>query len=147
MWWHRILRSCGRLRRGCGVSRRVVTDDVATVVREDRQARRLPRAEWDGGIASQIGLARRESPNRGGRHLGFARAVVHEMPHTLALLRSGRLNEWRATLLVRETACLSAHDRGIVDRRLCSDPDILDGVGDPGWSRRRRPWRRIRWRI
>ncbi|EKT84116.1 hypothetical protein WSS_A03335 [Rhodococcus opacus M213] len=54
------------------------------------------------------------------------------MPHTLAMLRSGRLNEWRATLLVRETACLSAADRGIVDRRLCSDPAILDGAGDRG---------------
>ncbi|MFC9357362.1 HNH endonuclease [Rhodococcus sp. NPDC057014] len=116
---------------GCAVQA-VVTDDVATCMREDRKARGLPRAEWDRGIASQIALARRESPNRGGRHLGFAQAVVHEMPHTLALLRSGRLNEWRATLLVRETACLSAHDRAVVDRRLCSDPAVLDGVGDRG---------------
>ncbi|BAH54373.1 HNH endonuclease signature motif containing protein [Rhodococcus opacus] len=116
---------------GCA-AQAVITDDVSTSIRADRRARGLPQAEWGRGIASQIGLARRESPNRGGRHLGFARAVVHEMPHTLALLRSGRLNEWRATLLVRETACLSAHDRGIVDRRLCSDPDILDGVGDRG---------------
>jgi hypothetical protein len=95
---------------GCAVQA-VVTDDVATCMREDRKARRLPRAEWDRGIAAQIALARRESPNRGRRHLGFARAVVHEMPHTLALLRSGRK---------------------IVDHRLCSDPDILDGVGDRG---------------
>jgi hypothetical protein len=42
------------------------------------------------------------------------------------------LNEWRATLLVRETACRSATDRAIVDRRLCSDPATLDGVGDRG---------------
>ncbi|ANS30574.1 hypothetical protein R1CP_29730 [Rhodococcus opacus] len=116
---------------GCAVQA-VITDGVATSIRADRRARELPRAEWDRGIASQIALARRESPNRGGRHLGFAQALVHEMPHTLALLRTGRLNEWRATLLVRETACLSATDRGIVDRRLCSDPAILDGVGDRG---------------
>ena len=116
---------------GCAVQA-VVADDVATCMREDRNVRGLPRAEWDRGIASQIALARRESPNRGGRHLGFARAVVHEMPHTLALLRSGRLNEWRATLLVGETAGLSAADRKIVDHRLCSDPNILDGVGDRG---------------
>ncbi|MFE7419613.1 HNH endonuclease [Rhodococcus sp. NPDC057529] len=116
---------------GCAVQA-VITDDVATCVREDRRARRLPRAEWGRGIGSQIALARRESPNRGNRHLGFAQALVHEMPHTLALLRSGRLNEWRATLLVRETACLSAQDRAVVDRRLCSDPDVLDGVGDRG---------------
>ncbi|RZL77652.1 MAG: HNH endonuclease [Rhodococcus sp. (in: high G+C Gram-positive bacteria)] len=116
---------------GCA-AQAVITDGVATSIRADRRARGLPRVEWGRGIASQIALARRESPNRGGRHLGFAQALVHEMPHTLDLLRSGRLNEWRATLLVRETACLSAEDRGIVDRRLCSDPDILDGVGDQG---------------
>ena len=84
---------------GCAVQA-VITDDVATRTRADRRARGLPRSEWDRGIASQIALARRESPNRGGRHLGFAQALVHEMPHTLAMLRTGRLNEWRATLLV-----------------------------------------------
>ena len=158
MWGHYFSRNCAHSRRGCNVSRRrwdaglgidlldaietlksvgcaaqaVITDGVATCIRADRKAAGLPRADWDRGIASQIALARRESPNRGGRHLGFAQALVHEMPHTLALLRSGRLNEWRATLLVRETACLSATDRGIVDRRLCSDPATLDGVGDRG---------------
>jgi hypothetical protein len=112
---------------GCAVQA-VIADGVATCIRADRRARGLPRVEWDRGIASQIALARRESPNRGGRHLGFAQALVHEMPHTLAMLRTGR----RATLLVRETACLSAADRAIVDRRLCSDPATLDGVGDRG---------------
>ncbi|ANS30068.1 hypothetical protein R1CP_27135 [Rhodococcus opacus] len=116
---------------GCA-AQAVITDGVATSIRADRKAAGLPRVEWDRGVASQIALARRESPNRGGRHLGFAQALVHEMPHTLAMLQTGRLNEWRATLLVRETACLSAADRGIVDRRLCSDPAILDGVGDRG---------------
>ncbi|PQP26849.1 HNH endonuclease [Rhodococcus opacus] len=116
---------------GCAVQA-VIADGVATSIRADRKARGLPRVEWDRGIASQIALARRESPNRAGRHLGFAQALVHEMPHTLAMLQTGRLNEWRATLLVRETACLSAADRAVVDRRLCSDPATLDGVGDRG---------------
>ncbi|ABG93698.1 conserved hypothetical protein [Rhodococcus jostii RHA1] len=116
---------------GCA-AQAVITDGVVTSIRADRKARGLPRADWDRGIAWQIALARRESPNRGGRHLEFAQALVHEMPHTLAMLQTGRLNEWRATLLVRETACLSAADRGIVDRRLCSDPATLDGVGDRG---------------
>lgn len=31
--------------------------------------------------------ARRDSPARGGRHLGFAKALVHEVPHTLAASR------------------------------------------------------------
>src|SRR5437867_13219734 len=32
----------------------------------------------------------------GGRHLGFAKALVHEMPHTLAALECGALSEWRS---------------------------------------------------
>jgi hypothetical protein len=48
-------------------------------------------------------VARRDSPTRGGRHLGFAKALVYEMPHTLAALECGVLSEWRATLIVRES--------------------------------------------
>ena len=51
---------------GCAVQA-VITDDVATQIRADRKAAGLPRVEWGRGIASQIALARRESPNRGGR--------------------------------------------------------------------------------
>ena len=52
------------------------------------------------------------------------------MPHTLAALETGQLNEWRATLLVRETACLSAADRAAVDEELAPDTGTFDGAGD-----------------
>ncbi len=52
------------------------------------------------------------------------------MLHTLAALESGRLNEWRATLLVKETACLSAEDRCAVDEELAADTGTFDGMGD-----------------
>ena len=65
----------------------------------------VPASERGQGVGAQVALARRESPNRGSRLLGFAKALVLEMPRTLAALNSGQLNEWRATLLVRETAC------------------------------------------
>lgn len=32
------------------------------------------------GVAAQIGLARRESPNRGAHHLGLGKVLVAEMP-------------------------------------------------------------------
>src|SRR6201999_3091414 len=51
-----------------------------------------PAAQRGRGVASEIALARRDSPARGGRHLGFAKALVHEMPHTLAPLESGALS-------------------------------------------------------
>lgn len=66
----------------------------------------------------------------GGRLLGLAKALVTEMPHTLAALRTGQLNEWRATLLVKETACLSAADRCAVDEQLAADTGSLAGAGD-----------------
>ncbi|GAB3254551.1 13E12 repeat family protein [Arthrobacter pigmenti] len=82
------------------------------------------------GLASQIALARRDSPARGSRHLGLAHALTREMPHTLAALTTGVLSEWRATLLVRETACLDTGNRARVDETLAADPTNLEGLGD-----------------
>lgn len=90
----------------------------------------VPAPKQGGGAAAQIALARRESPHRGSRLLGLAKALVKEMPRTLAALDSGLLNEWRATLLVKETACLSAEDRCAVDEELAPDTGTLDGMGD-----------------
>jgi hypothetical protein len=40
------------------------------------------------------------------------------------------LSEWRATLVVRESACLDLEDRGRLDAELCADPAALEGLGD-----------------
>ncbi|WP_309076433.1 DUF222 domain-containing protein [Paenarthrobacter sp.] len=90
----------------------------------------VPASERGPGVAAQVALARRESPNRGSRHLGLAKALVTEMPRTMAALESGQLNEWRATLLVKETACLSVEDRAAVDEELAPDAGTFDGAGD-----------------
>jgi hypothetical protein len=90
----------------------------------------VPRDKQCRGLAGEVALARRDSPNRGGRHLGFATALVFEMPHTLAALECGALSEWRATLIVRESACLSVEDRRALDAEMCADVAKLDGLGD-----------------
>jgi hypothetical protein len=90
----------------------------------------VPAARRGKGLASEVALARRDCPNKGGRHLGFARALVYEMPHTLAALECGALSEWRATLIVRESACLSVEHRRVVDEELCADVSGLEGMGD-----------------
>nr|WP_286179369.1 HNH endonuclease signature motif containing protein [Arthrobacter sp. ISL-95] len=90
----------------------------------------VPAAERGMGVGAQVALARRESPNRGSRLLGLAKALVTEMPRTMAALESGQLNEWRATLLVKETACLSVEDRAAVDEELAPDTGTFDGAGD-----------------
>lgn len=88
------------------------------------------RVETDGhvrGLGAEIALARGESPHKGARLLGLATALVDEMPCTLAALRSGVINEWRATLLVRDTAVLTKEDRSRVDAEMA---DKLEGMGD-----------------
>jgi hypothetical protein len=98
--------------------------------RADEAAAGVPAAQRGRGVASEVALARRDSPARGGRHLGLAKALVHEMPHTLAALECGALSEWRATLIVRESACLDVEDRRTLDAELCADPASLNGMGD-----------------
>jgi len=101
-----------------------------TARRAAEAAAGLPAARRGRGVAAEVALARRDSPARGGRHLGFARALVNEMPHTLAALEVGALSEWRATIAVRESACLDVEDRRRLDAELCSDVTRLDGMGD-----------------
>lgn len=82
------------------------------------------------GVGAQVALARRESPHEGSRLLGFARAMVDEMPHTHEAFRSGEISEWRATLLVSETSCLELEDRKKVDAALMADASTTEGVGN-----------------
>ena len=107
-----------------------VTADLDAARRAREAAEGVPAAKRGRGLSVEIALARHDSPNRGGRHLGFARALVHEMPYTLAALQSGALSEWRATLIVRESACLSLEDRRTLDARMCADQSALEGLGD-----------------
>ena len=103
--------------------------------RREQAARGVAAAKQGKAIGSQVALARHESPVKGNRLLGLARVLVTEMPHTLAALAAGRINEWRATIIVRETATLSAVDRARVDVELAGR---LDTLGDRGVEREAR---------
>jgi hypothetical protein len=90
----------------------------------------LSAARRGRGVASEVGLARRESPVRGSRYLGLAKTLVYQMPHMLTALECGALSERRAMIVVRESAGLDADDRATLDAELCADLRGLDGVGD-----------------
>ncbi|WP_144661735.1 HNH endonuclease signature motif containing protein [Paenarthrobacter nicotinovorans] len=113
----------------CGLQARVAVA-FDTAQRASEAARGVPAAEQGRGVGAEVALARRESPNRGARLFGLAKALVAEMPHTMAALESGQLSEWRATLLARETACLSVEDRAGVDAELAADTGTFEGAGD-----------------
>ena len=82
----------------------------------EEQASRGVRARDRGtGIASQVGLACRQSPHRGARMLATARALISDLPCTLEALARGETSEYRATIVAKETAILDAEDRRRVD--------------------------------
>ncbi len=95
--------------------------------REAQRASGVAPDKVGAGIAEQVALARRESPTLGSRHLGLAQALASEMPHTMAALTAGELSEWRATLVARATAVLTAEQRREVDERLAGR---LAGLSD-----------------
>lgn len=98
--------------------------------RQEEARAEVPAGRRGAGVATEIGLARQMSVHRAQRMLGLAKALVREMPHTRAALAAGRIDEWRATLLVRETACLQIEDRADLDEQLCADAGTLAGLGD-----------------
>ncbi|WP_406028981.1 DUF222 domain-containing protein [Nocardioides sp. NBC_00850] len=80
----------------------------------------VPARKLGEGVASQIALARRVSPEKGAKLLGLAKILTTEMPHTFALMKAGLFSQWQATILARETACLSLDDRRVIDYKLCA---------------------------
>lgn len=100
---------------------RVAQDAADGVVsaREARCRRRAARAE--------VALARRCSPGQADRHVGLAAGLVHDLPLTMSALTAGDISEWRATIVARETACLTHEDRMEADRRLAEG---LTSLGD-----------------
>ena len=98
--------------------------------RAEQAAAGVPAAQRGRGVAAQVALARRESHHRGQRHLGLAKIVATELPHTWAAWRDGRITEWKATLIARETACLTREDRAAVDAAVAGDAGRLERMGD-----------------
>ena len=85
---------------------------------QSERRRRGGKARVDIGVATQVALARRESPHAGSRLVRLAFAVTHEMPYLLASMESGLLSERRASLVVQECAALSLDHRVLVDAEL-----------------------------
>ncbi|WP_324649471.1 HNH endonuclease [Georgenia sp. H159] len=125
-----LLRELEDLKAAAAGAQAVVTAHLAQARHDAEQAAGVPADARCKGLASEVALARRLSPHRGGQHLGMARTLREDMPHTLAALRTGLLSEWRATLLVRESICLGTAERRAFDGEMCTDLDRLDGWGD-----------------
>jgi hypothetical protein len=124
------LRALERLKSAAAAAQARITVDLDTSIRAEHAATGTPAERQGRGVAAQVALARQESPYRGNRHLGLAKILVTEMPHTLTALEQGAISEWRASLLAQETIFLSKEHRQLVDTQLCADPAGLAGWGD-----------------
>ena len=72
-------------------------------------------------------MARRESPARAQRHLGWSKILTRELPGTLEKLGLGADLEWLAQYVARETAWLSALHRRVIDEEVAAQ---LEAWGD-----------------
>lgn len=120
------------LKAAASAAQALLAAELDTSRRMAEAARGVPAGEQGRGVAHEVALARHESPHAGGRLLGLGKALVREMPHTLDALSSGTISEWRATLLVRETACLTREDRATVDQELAGTPEAAVELGRMG---------------
>lgn len=106
------------LKAGAAAAQARITATLAHERTSREAADGIPADRRGRGLAAEVALARQESPVRGARHLGLARALVRELPETLAALTRGEISEWAATEVARETAMLSREDRSEVDAEL-----------------------------
>lgn len=116
------------LRCASEASQHETVADFIESQRLEAAERGVPAERRDRGLASQVALARRESPWRAQQQVALAMVMRGELPHTRAAFRAGRIDAYKATLIARETACLSAEDRARVDEQLCGDPDVVEGL-------------------
>lgn len=71
-------------------------------------------------VPDDLAAARRTSPYWGSRQLASSKALVVEMPRTLAALADGEIDLFQARLITEATSCLSTEDRAEVDERLAA---------------------------
>ena len=105
---------------------RVTADFVASQTTAEIDAGAVARDRGK-GIAAQVALAKRESPARARRYIGWAGVLVAELPRTFAALQTGQITEWRAQIVARETAWLDRVHRQRLDKELAPS---LETLGD-----------------
>ncbi len=112
------IRLLEELKSAAAAAQAKVVSDFRRSQEADQRARGVPASAVGRGVASQVALAKRESAARARRYLGWSEVLVTELPKTFAALQAGRITEWRAQIVARETAWLSLEHRQEIDRGL-----------------------------
>ncbi|WP_050670841.1 HNH endonuclease [Luteipulveratus halotolerans] len=104
-----------RLQAACVAAQAHVMVAFAESQVHEQAAAGVPARQRGRGVADQIGLACKISPQAASARLGRARALVVEMPCTLRALASGDVSERVAESAVRHTSHLQPAQRRAVD--------------------------------
>lgn len=72
------------------------------------------------GVTLEVALARQVSPQRSRSLIAMTQALHDRLPHTLEAFRAGRVSEWAATLVVKETKELTDEQARCVDEGLAA---------------------------
>ena len=121
------IRVLEEIKSAAAAAQAAVTAAFCASQRAEQLAAGVPAERADRGVAAQVGLAKRTSPFRARRYVGWAKILTSELPGTFAALRRGEIPEWRAMLVARETAWLSRADRALADAELAPR---LEQLGD-----------------
>ena len=123
-----------RLRCATEAAQTEAVADFALSQRRAAAERGVPAARRDRGVGAQVALARGVSPTRGQQHVALAMILRVELFHTRAAFRAGRIDAFKATLIARETACLTAEQRALVDEEMCGEPGVVEALSPGSWS-------------
>jgi hypothetical protein len=92
---------------------------------DDHRQERASGAVADASLGAEVAIARRQSPHCGRRKLSLARALVDDLPATLAALERGDIDEHRAELIAAGTSDLTREDRVTADVEIAQQAQQL----------------------
>ena len=120
-----LISACESLKSAAAALQVRVTAAFADSQRVQQEAAGVRYERIGQGIAAQVALARRESPARAVKYVGWAKILARELPATFAALERGEITGWRAMIVARETIWLSGEQRAIVDAELAPRIAVL----------------------
>ena len=80
-----LIRALEELKCAAAAAQAVLGAEFDGSQREWQAECAVPSARLGRGVASELALARRESPHRAQQHLGLGSILVAEMPHTTGI--------------------------------------------------------------
>ena len=114
------IRQLEELKAACAAAQARETASLAAMRAQDEAARGVAKVRRGKGLDAEVGLARRDSPARGARHVQLAQALSTDLPKTYAALSAGQVSEEQAQIVASETSWLTSAHRQKVDRLIAA---------------------------